>query len=153
MTSNGWLQISLTLALVVMAAIPLGTYMSRVFSGERTFMEPLLGPMERGFYGLAGVSPAAEQGWLSYTLAMMAFSAVGFLSVYAILRLQAFLPWNPQGFDNLPPDLAFNTAMSFLTNTNCRSPCRPAVPAHRGVFPSSRYRAWRGSPHGRSSTF
>jgi K+-transporting ATPase ATPase A chain len=118
MTVNGWLQIALTLALVLAASIPLGIYMSKVFSGERTFMKPVFGPVERGFYRLAGVNPAAEQGWLAYTLAMMAFSAAGFISLYAILRLQAYLFWNPQGFDNLAPDLAFNTAMSFLTNTN-----------------------------------
>ena len=92
--------------------------MARVFSGERTFLSPVLGPVERGFYRLAGVSPEREQGWLAYTLAMLVFSAAGFASLYAILRLQAFLPLNPQGFDNVPPDLAFNTAISFLTNTN-----------------------------------
>ena len=118
MTMNGWLQISLTLLAVVLAAIPLGAYMARVFSGERTFAAPLIGPIERGFYRLAGVDPQREQGWLAYTLAMLAFSVVGFVSLYAILRLQAYLPWNPQGFDNVPSDLAFNTAISFLTNTN-----------------------------------
>jgi K+-transporting ATPase ATPase A chain len=92
--------------------------MARVFSGERTFLSPVLAPVERGFYAMAGVSPEREQGWLSYTLAMLAFSAAGFASLYAILRLQAFLPLNPQGFDGVAPDLAFNTAISFLTNTN-----------------------------------
>jgi K+-transporting ATPase ATPase A chain len=118
MTLSGWLQIGLILGLAALSARPLGLYMARVFSGERTFLNPILGPLERAFYRLAGVSPEREQSWLAYTLAMLAFSAAGFASLYAILRLQAFLPLNPQGFDNVPPDLAFNTAISFLTNTN-----------------------------------
>ncbi len=118
MTLSGWLQIALILGLVALTTRPLGLYMARVFSGERTFLSPVLEPVERGFYRLAGVSPSREQGWLPYTLAMLVFSAAGFASLYAILRLQAYLPLNPQGFDNVPPDLAFNTAMSFLTNTN-----------------------------------
>ncbi len=118
MTLNGWLQIFLVFALVLIAVRPLGLYMARVFSGERTFLSPVLGPVERGFYWLAGVRSDKEQGWLAYTIAMLVFSFVGFASLYAILRLQAYLPWNPQGFDNLSPDLAFNTAISFLTNTN-----------------------------------
>ena len=118
MTLTGWLQIALILGLVALTTRPLGLYMARVFSGERTFLSPVLAPVERGFYAMAGVSPEREQGWLSYTLAMLAFSAAGFASLYAILRLQAFLPLNPQGFDGVAPDLAFNTAISFLTNTN-----------------------------------
>jgi K+-transporting ATPase ATPase A chain len=118
MTLTGWLQIALIFGLVALTTRPLGLYMARVFSGERTFLSPVLAPVERGFYALAGVSPEREQGWLSYTLAMLAFSAAGFASLYAILRLQAFLPLNPQGFDGVAPDLAFNTAISFLTNTN-----------------------------------
>jgi len=118
MTLTGWLQIALILGLVALTTRPLGLYMARVFSGERTFLSPLLAPVERGFYRLAGVSPEREQSWLAYTLAMLAFSAAGFASLYAILRLQAWLPLNPQGFDGVAPDLAFNTAISFLTNTN-----------------------------------
>jgi K+-transporting ATPase ATPase A chain len=118
MTLTGWLQIALIFGLVALTTRPLGLYMARVFSGERTFLSPVLAPVERGFYALAGVSPEREQGWLTYTLAMLAFSAAGFASLYAILRLQAFLPLNPQGFDGVAPDLAFNTAISFLTNTN-----------------------------------
>jgi K+-transporting ATPase ATPase A chain len=118
MTLSGWLQIALILGLVALTTRPLGLYMARVFSGERTFLSPVLEPVERGFYRLAGVSPSREQGWLPYTLAMLVFSAAGFASLYGILRLQAYLPLNPQGFDNVPPDLAFNTAISFLTNTN-----------------------------------
>ena len=118
MTLIGWSQIGLTLLIVLAAALPLERYMARVFSGERTFASPLLGAVERGFYRLAGVDQTREQTWLGYGLAMLTFSLVGFASLYAILRLQAFLPWNPQGFDGVPPDLAFNTAISFLTNTN-----------------------------------
>jgi K+-transporting ATPase ATPase A chain len=118
MTLSGWLQIALILGLVALTTRPLGLYMARVFSGERNVLTPVLGPVEKLFYRLAGVSPEREQGWLAYTLAMLVFSAAGFASLYAILRLQAYLPFNPQGFDNVPPDLAFNTAMSFLTNTN-----------------------------------
>ena len=118
MTLNGWLQIVLVLGLVLISVRPLGLYMAKVFEGQRTFLSPVLVPVERGFYWLSGVKPEKEQGWLAYTLAMLMFSAAGFASLYAILRLQAYLPWNPQGFDNLSPDLAFNTAISFLTNTN-----------------------------------
>ena len=118
MTLNGWLQIILVLGLVLVSVRPLGLYMARVFEGQKTFLSPVLSPLEHGFYFLAGVKPDKEQGWLSYTLAMVVFSLAGFASLYAILRLQAYLPWNPQGFDNLAPDLAFNTAISFLTNTN-----------------------------------
>ncbi|HUO55727.1 MAG TPA: potassium-transporting ATPase subunit KdpA [Rhodoblastus sp.] len=118
MTLNGWLQIGLVLGLVLITARPLGLYMAAVFDGRRTFLTPVLGPLETSFYRLAGVTPGKEQGWLAYTLAMLMFSVAGFASLYGILRLQAFLPLNPQGFDNVPPDLAFNTAISFLTNTN-----------------------------------
>ena len=121
MTLNGWLQITLLFALVLLAVRPLGLYMTRVFQGEGVFLQPVLGPLERVFHRLSGVDPAREQGWLAYSLAMLVFSALGFVSLYAILRLQAFLPWNPQGFDGLAPDLAFNTAISFLTNTNWQS--------------------------------
>ena len=118
MTLNGWLQIILVLGLVLISIRPLGLYMACVFDGQKTFLSPVLVPVERGFYWLSGVRPEKEQGWLSYTLAMLMFSAAGFASLYAILRLQAYLPLNPQGADNLSPDLAFNTAISFLTNTN-----------------------------------
>ncbi|MCW2272817.1 potassium-transporting ATPase subunit KdpA [Rhodoblastus acidophilus] len=118
MTLNGWLQIGLVLGLVLVAVRPLGLYMATVFEGRRSFASPVLGRIERGFYRLAGVAPDREQSWLAYTLAMLTFSALGFASLYAILRLQAYLPFNPQGFDGVPPDLAFNTAISFLTNTN-----------------------------------
>ena len=118
MTVMGWLQIILILFAVVAAAIPLGLYIARVMSGERTVMTPVLAPVERGFYALAGVDAGKEQGWRAYTLAMLAFSAVGFFSLYALQRLQGVLPLNPQGFDGVDPALAFNTSISFVTNTN-----------------------------------
>ena len=118
MSLTGWAQIALVLALVVIAAIPLSSFLARVFSGERNFLSPVLGPVERGFYKLAGVNPAREQDWLTYTMAMIAFSIAGFLSLYLLQRLQNFLPLNPRGFDAVAPDLAFNTSVSFVTNTN-----------------------------------
>jgi potassium-transporting ATPase potassium-binding subunit len=118
MTLVGWLQIALVLGLVVACSIPLSAFVARVFSGDRTFLSPVLGPVERGFYRLAGVDPAREQDWFAYTIAMVVFSIAGFLSLYAVQRLQNVLPLNPRGFDAVPPDLAFNTSDSFITNTN-----------------------------------
>ena len=118
MTVVGWLQIIIILAVVLATAIPLSSYIARVLAGERTFLSPALAPVERGFYKLAGVDPAREQGWVAYTMAMLAFSVVGFVTLYAVQRLQNFLPLNPQGFDPVAPDLAFNTSVSFITNTN-----------------------------------
>jgi K+-transporting ATPase ATPase A chain len=115
---NGWLQIALFGAIVVALVKPLGLYMTKVFNGERTFLSPVLGPAERGFYALAGVRETEDQHWLAYAFGMLLFNAAGFFLLYAMLRLQAYLPLNPQGFGNLAPDLAFNTAISFTTNTN-----------------------------------
>jgi K+-transporting ATPase ATPase A chain len=95
--------------------------MARVFGGERTLLSPLLRPLERSFYALAGLDARKEQGWLAYTLSVLAFSAAGFLGLYALMRLQAFLPLDPQGLSAVAPDLAFNTAVSFVTNTNWQS--------------------------------
>ena len=118
MSIAGWLQIVFILALVVAAAVPLGAYINRVLAGEATFLSPVLGPVERGFYGLAGVDSRKEQGWLAYTMAMLVFSALHLLLLYAMQRFQNLLPLDPQGFDPVAPDLAFNTSMSFVTNTN-----------------------------------
>ena len=115
------IQIAIILATALLAAIPLGAFMARVYAGKRTFLSPVLGPVERGFYALAGVNPEREQSWRGYALAMLLFNAAGFALLYAILRLQGLLPFNPQGFDGLSPDLAFNTAVSFVTNTNWQS--------------------------------
>ncbi len=118
MTLVGWLQISLLFLAVLLVIKPLGLYMARVFSGERTILSPVLGRLERDLYRVGGINPEKEQSWLGYTLAMLAFSLAGFLALYAMLRLQAYLPLNPQGFPGVPSDLAFNTAVSFVTNTN-----------------------------------
>jgi potassium-transporting ATPase potassium-binding subunit len=118
MTAIGWSQIVLVLALVVACAVPLSAFVARVFAGERTFLSPLLGPLERVFYRLACVDPAREQDWYGYAVAMVVFTIAGFLSLYALQRLQNLLPLNPRGFDAVPPDLAFNTSISFITNTN-----------------------------------
>ncbi len=118
MTLNGWLQIAVTLALVLATVLPLGRFMARLFTGERTFLTSVLGPVERGFYRAAGIDPTNEQSWHSYAMAVLVFSAGGFVSLYAILRLQGVLPGNHMGLPGVPPDLAFNTAVSFLTNTN-----------------------------------
>ena len=106
------------LALVVGCAIPLSRLIAGLYVGENNFLTPVLGPVERGFYRLAGVDPAREQDWYAYTIAMVVFSVAGFLSLYALQRLQNFLPLNPRGFDAVAPDLAFNTSTSFITNTN-----------------------------------
>ncbi len=118
MTILGWLQISLLFIAVLLVIKPLGLYMAHVFNGERTWLTPVLAPVERGLYAVAGVDIKREQSWLGYTLSMLAFSIASFAALYAILRLQAFLPFNPQGFGNVEPGLAFNTAVSFVTNTN-----------------------------------
>jgi K+-transporting ATPase ATPase A chain len=118
MTINGALQI-LVYGLVVLALVkPLGGYMTRVFNGERTLLSPVLRPLETGIYSLAGVDERREQHWLTYTVAMLFFHVGGFAVLYALLRLQGLLPFNPQGMGTVAPDLAFNTAVSFLTNTN-----------------------------------
>ena len=118
MTLLGWSQIAIVLALVVAAAIPLSAYIAKVLAGERTTLSSVLLPVERGFYRLAGVDETREQSAFIYTLALIAFSIAGFLLLYAVQRLQNVLPLNPQGFDAVPPDLAFNTSISFITNTN-----------------------------------
>jgi K+-transporting ATPase ATPase A chain len=121
MDVGGWLQIGLLVAIVVALTAPLGGYMSRVFSGERTFLHPIVGPIERLIYRLAGVDPDREQGWLSYALCLIGFHALGVLVLYGLLRLQGVLPLNPQHVGPVSPDLAFNTAVSFVTNTSWQS--------------------------------
>ncbi|MBV8104816.1 MAG: potassium-transporting ATPase subunit KdpA, partial [Hyphomicrobiales bacterium] len=106
------------LAVVVGSAYWLGRFLVDLFEGRRTFLSPALRPIERGLYRLAGVDPEVERGWLAYTFCMLGFTGGCFALLYALLRLQNLLPLNPQGFDAVPPDLAFNTAVSFVTNAN-----------------------------------
>ena len=118
MYMTGVLQIAITLLLVFAAAVPLGGYVLRVMEGEGVALSRAGAPVERLFYRLSGVEPTREQSWFVYTMSMLAFSLVGFLSLYALQRLQNVLPLNPRGFDAVAPDLAFNTSLSFITNTN-----------------------------------
>jgi K+-transporting ATPase ATPase A chain len=118
MTLIGWMQIVLYCAIVVALVKPLGGYMTRVFNGERTFLSPALRPLEAGLYVVSGVDEKREQHWLTYTVAMLLFNLVGFLLLYALMRLQGGLPLNPAEQSAVAPDLAFNTAVSFATNTN-----------------------------------
>jgi K+-transporting ATPase ATPase A chain len=118
MSANGWLQFALYSLILLATVRPVGAYMARVFEGERTWLDPILKPIERLIYKLSGVNAAEEMNWREYAFAMLGFSAVTLAVTYAIERLQAHLPWNPQGLANVGPDLAWNTAASFTTNTN-----------------------------------
>ena len=118
MTINGWIQILIFCGIIIALIKPLGSYMTRVFTGERTFLSPVLVPIERGLYRLAGTSEREEQHWTSYAAAMLLFNLAGFLLLYFLQRSQGSLPFNPMGMSNVPADLAFNTATSFVTNTN-----------------------------------
>ncbi|MGA8297995.1 MAG: potassium-transporting ATPase subunit KdpA, partial [Terriglobales bacterium] len=119
MTSNGWFQIFVFLALVLAVTKPLGVYMARVFSGERTFFDPVARPVERLLYRVTGVDEKHEMRWTEYAFAMLLFSAASMLLLYVMQRLQGYLPFNPQKFGAVAPaHVAFNTAASFTTNTN-----------------------------------
>ncbi|HWP04761.1 MAG TPA: potassium-transporting ATPase subunit KdpA [Polyangiaceae bacterium] len=118
MTSNAILQLLLYFVVLVGLAKPLGSYMARVYEGEKVALERVLGPVERLIYRLAGTSRDAEMGWKTYAIAMLVFNMAGFFVVYALQRLQAALPLNPQGLAAVAPDSSFNTAVSFVTNTN-----------------------------------
>ena len=121
MNLGGWLQIAVLMLATAALAAPLGGYMAKVFAGERTFAHPLLYSVERLIYRMAGVDPRREQGWLVYALCLIGFNGLGVLVLYGLLRLQGVLPLNPQHFGAPAPDLAFNTAVSFVTNTSWQS--------------------------------
>ena len=123
MTANGLLQIALFFGVLMLCVKPLGAYMAHVFVGERTFLSPVFRPIERGFYKIFGVDEDDDMKWTTYAFSLLLFSAVGLLLTYVLLRLQGVLPFNPQGFGakEMTPDLAFNTAASFTTNTNWQS--------------------------------
>jgi potassium-transporting ATPase potassium-binding subunit len=118
MTANGWLQIAVFLLVILAITKPLGVFMARVFSGERTFLDPALRPIERLLYRLTGVDEKHEMRWTEYAFTMLLFSGVTMLVLYVMERVQQILPWNPKQFVAVPPMLAFNTAASFTTNTN-----------------------------------
>ncbi|TIM42412.1 potassium-transporting ATPase subunit KdpA [Mesorhizobium sp.] len=118
MTFNGWMQILVYCGIVVLLVKPLGGYMYRVFSGDRTFLSPILGPVERSLYRISGTSEREEQHWTTYAAALLFFNLAGFVVLYALQRLQGSLPYNPAGMSGVEPGLAFNTAASFMTNTN-----------------------------------
>jgi K+-transporting ATPase ATPase A chain len=117
-TIYGWLQGAIYFVLLCALTKPLGLYLARVFSGDRTFLSPVLAPVEKLLYRICRIDPAREMTAVNYLFALFAFSATGLVWLYVVLRTQKFLPFNPQGFDNLAPDAAWNTAVSFLTNTN-----------------------------------
>ncbi|MGC2409833.1 MAG: potassium-transporting ATPase subunit KdpA [Methyloceanibacter sp.] len=121
MTLNGWIQIAIYCVLIVALVKPLGWYMTRVFAGERTFLSPVFRPVEKALYWVGGVDETKEQHWLTYTVAMLFFHVGGFLILYVLMRVQGLLPFNPfnpAGMTAVAPDLSFNTAISFITNTN-----------------------------------
>jgi K+-transporting ATPase ATPase A chain len=121
MTLIGWIQIALYCALLIAITRPLGAFLAALADGGRTVLTPVLGPVERALYGVCGVKPDEEQDWAQYAIAMLAFKTAGFLLAYGLLRLQTHLPLNPAGQGPITPDLAYNTAVSFLTNTNWQS--------------------------------
>jgi potassium-transporting ATPase potassium-binding subunit len=118
MMGNALLQVGIYFLLVLAVTVPLGAYMTKVFSGQRTFLDPVLSPIERLIYRSCGIQPSKEMTWVEYTINMLLFSFAGMLLLYALERLQWYLPLNPQGLAGVPPALAFNTAASFTTNTN-----------------------------------
>ena len=121
MTSNGWLQIALFSVIVIAITRPFGGYMTHVFTGERTFLSPLLRPIERLIYWCCGVDETEEQPWHTYAVSMLFFGVAGFVTLYALQRLQWYLPFNPQGQAGVEQVLAFNTSVSFVTDTNWHS--------------------------------
>jgi potassium-transporting ATPase potassium-binding subunit len=121
MTGFGWLEIALFTALVGLLTRPLGGYLARVYAGERTLLQPLIGPVETTIYRIAGIDPAIEQSWYRYAVSLLVFHALGIMALYGLLRLQSGLPFNSQDLPAVAPDLALNTAVSFVTNTSWQS--------------------------------
>src|SRR5579863_9925992 len=121
MDPKGWAEITFTIAVTIAIAVPLGAYLARVWQGQRTWLDPVLAPVERGLYWTFGVDPKKQQNWFTYAMALVAFSIASFVVLYLILRFQDLLPFNPQKFPGASPDLSFNTAISFITNTNWQS--------------------------------
>ncbi len=137
METSGWIQFAIYLIALALVTKPMGLYLLRVLDANgRTWFDQVLRPVERLTYRVMGVDPDREQNWKQYTLAMLLFSLVGCLFTYAILRLQYFLPLNPQQLAGVNPDLAFNTAVSFTTNTNWQN--------YGGESRSHIFRRWSG---------
>ncbi|HVK81642.1 MAG TPA: potassium-transporting ATPase subunit KdpA, partial [Verrucomicrobiae bacterium] len=130
MTLEGWTLIIGFTLLVAALARPLGLYLDAVYSGRGTWLSPVLRPLERGFYALAGVKSDQEQDWKGYALALVAFSLLCTLGLFALLRLQGLLPFNPQGFEGVAPNIAMNTAVSFVTNTNWQAYAGESTMSH-----------------------
>ncbi len=118
MTLNGWLQLILYFVVLLVLVKPLGAFMARVYEGQSTWLDRIVGPVERLIYRLSGVNPQAEMNWKIYTFAMLLFNLFGLLVVYVLQRVQGVLPLNPQSLGAVSPDSSFNTAVSFATNTN-----------------------------------
>ena len=133
MTLNGWLQILVFLLAIVVVTPLIGGYMARVFTRQRTWLDPVLRPIERGIYRLTGVDPSREMRWTEYAVAVLVFGAVSMLALYAMQRLQAVLPFNPQGHGAVAPALAFNTAISFVTNTSWQNYPGESTLGHVGL--------------------
>ena len=130
MTAQGWVQIAIFVLATAALARPSGIYLTAVFEGRRTVLSPLLEPLERGLYAAAGIGRDKEQDWRGYSASLLMFSLISTLTLYALLRLQAFLPLNPQGFDAVPSGIALNTAASFVTNTNWQSYAGESTMSH-----------------------
>ena len=138
MTLAGWIQIIIYFVILILLVKPLGLYMSKVYQGEHTVLSPVIGPIERFIYRLAGIQPADEMDWKDYAKALLLFSGIGFAFLYFLLRNQANLPLNPLALPNVSPALAVNTAVSFITNTNWQN--------YGGVKrPLVIYPKWQGS--------
>jgi K+-transporting ATPase ATPase A chain len=150
MTSNGILQFALFFGVILLLTKPLGAYMARVFQGERTLLTPVFRPVERLFYKLFGVKEDEDMKWTTYTFAMLMFSVVGGLLTYALLRLQGYLPFNPQHFTGkeMTADLAFNTAMSFTTNTNWQNYVPEAVISYFSNMVALAWHNWMSAATG-----
>src|SRR5947207_1460504 len=150
MTANGIFQLGLYFVLVLLLTKPFGTYMARVFQGERTLLSPVLRPIEGLFYRLFGVREDEDMKWTTYAFALLMFSVVGALLTYVLLRLQGHLPFNPKGFSGkeMTPDLAFNTANSFTTNTNWQNYVTEAVVSYFSNMVALAMHNWMSSATG-----
>ena len=139
MTMPGWLEIALFAAIVGLLTRPLGGYLARIYAGERTLLQFLIGPIEAALYHVAGIKPEAEQSWYRYAVSLLLFHALGIIGLYAILRLQPVWPLNPQNLPAVSPDLALNTAVSFVTNTSWQSYAGETTLGYASQMPGSAF--------------